>query len=188
MVPVVTTLPERIKKILDTQGISARELGRRAGFKSSQLSVQVRNLESDPGAITLRSLKAIAAAAHVSLAWLVTGEGEELETALTSPSRDAAAIQAQDDGVWVEAVRSVLAEALTDETAPKPVAWWVLRMQTREIEMIDEAKRRGEDPRTKSGEQIIRRPRGLPRVTHPDQSGAVGGKRKEPGETKRSGK
>jgi transcriptional regulator with XRE-family HTH domain len=138
------TLSERIAWILETQQISARELARKAGFHGSEVSTLLKRLEGDPEAVTLRTLRALADGAGVSLAWLAVGEDQTGPHVATdpSPSRTEAANVAHRGGVWGEAVRSVLADELRPGDAALPPEWWLLRMRQREIEMIQEALKR----------------------------------------------
>jgi transcriptional regulator with XRE-family HTH domain len=143
--PAVRTLRERLQWILTSQEISSRELARRAGLAAPQVSLLLRRLEqNDQEGVTLRTLTALANGAGVSLAWLTTGEGAPGASAEPVPARAAAAVLARDDGVWPEAIRSVLADELGPGEAERSPEWWLLRIKTREIEMIDEAVRRRE--------------------------------------------
>jgi transcriptional regulator with XRE-family HTH domain len=157
-------IAERIELIMRQQNLSARELGRRAGLKGSAVSNTIAALKQDPGAVTLRTLMGIAEAANVPLSWLVTGEEVPNASTPASSSRDEAARLARAEGVWEEAIRSVLAEQPSPSESTKPARWWLLRMQMRELDMLEEATRRHEEttregraPRTsddESGERL----------------------------------
>jgi len=138
----MSSVAERLELILKQKNMSARELGRRAGLTSSSLSNTITALKRDPGAVTLRTLMAIAEAANVSLTWLVTGDEGPSVTTPTNAAREEAAHLARDQGVWEEAIRSVLADQPSPSEATKPTRWWLLRMQMRELDMLEEAMRR----------------------------------------------
>lgn len=129
-------LPERVELIRTRLGVSERELGRRAGLADAHVGLLLKRLRTDPDAVTLRTLRGIAQAGGVSLAWLVSGEETPGQP---HPSKAAAAERARAASVWDEAVRSVLAESGDDDRNEE---WWFLRMRMREIEMLDEAARR----------------------------------------------
>jgi len=138
----VVGIPERLELIVKELGISERELARRAGLADSHIGLLRARLRSDPGAVTVSTLEAIAKAANVSVAWLIVGEGDPRERAGVAPSKAAAAGLARAEGVWEEAIRSVLAEPATADNESRPAAWWLLRIKMRELELLDEADRR----------------------------------------------
>ena len=73
----VSGIAERIREILTSQGISERELARRAHLKSeAHVGLLLAKLQKDPEAVELRTLKAIAAGAGVSESWLISGVGD----------------------------------------------------------------------------------------------------------------
>ena len=164
----VRTLRDRIDWILRSQKISERELARRAGLAPPQVGLLLKRLaQKDHEGVTLRTLTALAQGAGVSLAWLAAGVGPEAASAEHSPTRAAAAQMAEREGVWPEAIRSVLAEEPGEGQAARTAAWWLLRIKQRELEMIDEAKRR-------DAELTERHPREhatIPPITAPARSG-----------------
>lgn len=79
------TVVDRIERVMNERGWSARELARRAGLKpESQLSGILARLRGDPDAVELRTLKKIAAGAEVPWEWLLTGREDLVEEALRS--------------------------------------------------------------------------------------------------------
>lgn len=76
--PVAPPLVGRLELILKRTGWSQRELSRRAGLAESHVNLIIRAATKNPasaGAVELDTLKKIASAAGVSLAWLTSGTG-----------------------------------------------------------------------------------------------------------------
>lgn len=72
--------------MLAVKGWSARDLAKKAGFKTaSQVSSLLRALDRDPDAVELRTLRKIASGAEISFDWLVTGLDELADAALRAP-------------------------------------------------------------------------------------------------------
>jgi len=142
----VQSVLERINWILNAEGISARELGRRAGKGGSQVTMLMQRLEhGDPEGVTLRTLRELATAGRVSLAWLASGEGNprgEGGPADPAPGRSAAAAAAKEQGIWPEAIRSVLADEVAEGEADLPAEYWLHEMRQREMKMVREGLRR----------------------------------------------
>lgn len=138
----VASISDRLDQIIEQLGIGERELARRAGLaSSSHMGLIRKRLREEPGAILLGTLEKIARGAGVSVAWLVAGDdaGPQPDP---SPARTAAARVARSRGVWEEAIRSVLAEAVGEADSTRTAIWWLSRMMMREEELIDEALRR----------------------------------------------
>lgn len=78
MVPLPpTTLAQRIRAAQHLAGLTQSQLALRAGLARSHVSLILQRLErgGDEGTVKLATLRAIAAAAGVSLGWLASGEG-----------------------------------------------------------------------------------------------------------------
>lgn len=97
MEPDFERIGDRIRLMMSRQGITQRELARRAGFAPTQISVILARLEERPYAIELETLVRIAQGAEVSLLWLLTGiieTRERVPPALADrPGWDAAAAE-----------------------------------------------------------------------------------------------
>jgi transcriptional regulator with XRE-family HTH domain len=79
MEPDFECIGDRIRMVMARQGLTQRELARRAGFAPTQISVILARLEERPYAIELETLVRIAQGADVSLLWLLTGIAETRE-------------------------------------------------------------------------------------------------------------
>lgn len=76
ILPAVQTLAQRIQWILTELRISQRELSRRAGLAEVHVGQILRRLENNHDAqVEVGTLNAIADAARVSRAWLISGSG-----------------------------------------------------------------------------------------------------------------
>jgi transcriptional regulator with XRE-family HTH domain len=167
MLPGVSTVGQRIEWVLQHKGISARELARRSDLAGAIVSNLLKTLREDPDAVTLRTLRQIAQGADVSFTWLVTGEEAGGVVVPSLPARAEAAERAKGMDVWPPAIQLVMAEEPTPDDASRPAQWWLLRMQLRELELLEDARRRlgraAPAPRT---------PPGAPR-SPPDESGEM---------------
>ena len=73
----VTTPADRIQKILDSKGINASELNRRAKLPRGSVSQALRRYRQNPDAeVTGSTLQAIAEAGGVTVQWVLTGKGD----------------------------------------------------------------------------------------------------------------
>lgn len=79
MEPDYDHIGDRIRAAMARQGLTQRELARRAGFAPTQVSVILARLQQRPYAIELETLVRIAHGANVSLLWLLTGIVETRE-------------------------------------------------------------------------------------------------------------
>ena len=79
MEPDYERIGDRIRLAMARQGLTQRELARRAGFAPTQVSVILARLQERPYAIELETLVRIAQGAGVSLLWLLTGIAETRE-------------------------------------------------------------------------------------------------------------
>lgn len=137
------TIAGRLGLVMQNLGIGERELARRAGLASeAHVGLMLRRLREEPGAVLVGTLDKVARGAGVSLAWLVTGEEAGRPVLDPAPARTAAAKVAASRGIWPEAVRSVLADEVSEQDRARTGTWWLSRMMQREEEMIDEALRR----------------------------------------------
>ena len=133
------TVGARIESILERQGISARELSRRAGLGETQVGMVIARYRKNPNAeVTLVTLQAIARAANVSPAWLLTGDGSpDGELVLVRddryPNRAAAAAFMRGQ-VSEAAIRRVLSMQLQADDDP-PAKWWADRMELADAEV-----------------------------------------------------
>jgi hypothetical protein len=145
----VATVADRICWIVQADPeLTEGALSLRAGLERSHVSTYLRKAEKtgDDGGINLKTLRAIANAGNVRLAWLVTGEGapEDVATARSSPEAEAErrrklagelALEAQVDR---HAVASVLGGRIQPDDVDKPTLWWL-----HAIEAEAEDQRRG---------------------------------------------
>jgi transcriptional regulator with XRE-family HTH domain len=68
---------ERIRRLIETRGMSARSLSEAAGLSHSTVSSLLTKLDANPDArVEARTLDKIAAALQVDATWLRTGRGE----------------------------------------------------------------------------------------------------------------
>lgn len=126
-----TSLGERARYLMEREGISQNELGRRAGIKPGPMSriANDRNLVAKRESATIGAL---ADAYGVRFEWLARGRGqpeqaddEVMFNADPYPNRlEAARIARADGGVPEEAVRAALTEVAHHETDPS-VLWWL---------------------------------------------------------------
>lgn len=144
------TLGERIKAARARHGWGSTVLDKKAGLSQGIVSrYESGERGVGRGGASAETLRKIAIATGVRLEWLVTGEGrmleegEEVDTRL--PQRAIAAEQARKEGVWPEAIRSRLADPLTEREPRMSAAWWLLQIKVREEEMLEEARRRLEE-------------------------------------------
>jgi transcriptional regulator with XRE-family HTH domain len=70
----MSTLAERIKRIMDARGWSGRELSRQAGLDESHINAIAAGRVLEP---TRKTLVPIARCSGFSLVWLMTGDGPE---------------------------------------------------------------------------------------------------------------
>lgn len=71
------TVADRIRWILETRGLSARALSKRAGLADGHVSMILRGLVGK--GVTAETLAQIARAGGVNAGWLATGEGSALD-------------------------------------------------------------------------------------------------------------
>lgn len=139
----MSTVADRIAWILAEKKWSARELARRSNLSETTVSAALKALQKDPEGIVLRTLKAIATGAGVSLVWLATGEGtpyaEPIKPQDPWPNRTAGAALARRSGVQEDAIESVLAEPVTSERVAHTPAWWLATMRLREVELNEKS-------------------------------------------------
>lgn len=92
-------LLERLQWILDSQGITQRELSRRAGFNGAQVGSLMKRLRERPDAsIEYDTAVAIANAAHVNVEWLRSGVGKrDAEQAVRATQTERALFEAAKD-------------------------------------------------------------------------------------------
>lgn len=68
---------ERIRRLIETRGMSARSLSEAAGLSHSTVSSLLAKLDANPDArVEARTLDKIAAALQVDATWLRTGRGD----------------------------------------------------------------------------------------------------------------
>lgn len=156
----VSTIADRIESLIQQQGISARELARRSGLNGPVVSNLLKTLQDDPDAVTIRTLRALAKGAGVSFTWLVAGKEAPGPAVPSLPARAAAAEEARKIDVWPPAIDLVLAEDPDAEAAGRPMQWWFLRMQMRELELLEDARRRLGRAPPKRAVQPVRPPPG----------------------------
>ena len=73
----VNDTAERIRRLIETRGMSARSLSEAAGLSHSTVSSLLTKLDANPDArVEARTLDKIAAALKVDATWLRTGRGE----------------------------------------------------------------------------------------------------------------
>jgi transcriptional regulator with XRE-family HTH domain len=73
----VNDTAERIRRLIETRGMSARSLSEAAGLSHSTVSSLLTKLDANPDArVEARTLDKIAAALQVDATWLRTGRGE----------------------------------------------------------------------------------------------------------------
>lgn len=73
----LTTLEERLRSVMKSKGWTQREWPEKAGLSHGAISSFFSRAQKDPDATMHGSaLKKLATAADISLAWLVSGEGE----------------------------------------------------------------------------------------------------------------
>ena len=83
----VETIGDRISQILSRRGISARELGRRAGLAEQHISLLIGRYRKNPQTHTeVSTLQAVARGAGVSFNWLATGNGSPDDHDESAPS------------------------------------------------------------------------------------------------------
>jgi transcriptional regulator with XRE-family HTH domain len=82
----VESIADRIRRMIEKSGVSAREVARRSGMSPTQISAIFKGLEKDPGAIQVSTLRRLAAGGGVSYEWLATGiERTDVDQALRAP-------------------------------------------------------------------------------------------------------
>jgi transcriptional regulator with XRE-family HTH domain len=73
----VSDTAERIRRLIETRGMSARSLSEAAGLSHSTVSSLLAKLDANPDArVEARTLDKVAAALEVDATWLRTGRGE----------------------------------------------------------------------------------------------------------------
>jgi len=84
----VSTLLQRLEMLVERAGVSQRERSRRAGLTDVHVGQLMRRLKASPNAsFETKTLQAIAGAAGVSAAWLLTGDGSpDSDDATRAPS------------------------------------------------------------------------------------------------------
>lgn len=84
----MSDVAERIRRMIETRGTTARALARAAGLSHSTVSAVLDKLDANPDArVEARTLDKIAAALEVDAAWLRTGRGE-MDGNASTPSPD----------------------------------------------------------------------------------------------------
>ena len=141
---VVLTLAQRMQQVIDEGRVpSARGWGTMAGLSDSIVGKYIRYASKGGGDIGHRTLLALAAAARVSPAWLLAGDGPIDASALPPPRRERyphraiAAEAAHMLELAPSAISSVCQIMLQSDTDP-PALWWFTRMLSRHTELTDE--------------------------------------------------
>jgi transcriptional regulator with XRE-family HTH domain len=84
----MSDVAERIRRMIETRGTSARALARLAGLSHSTVSAVLDKLDANPDArVEARTLDKIAAALQVDATWLRTGRGE-MDSNAQAPAPD----------------------------------------------------------------------------------------------------
>jgi len=84
----VSDIAERIRRMVETRGISERALAKTAGLSHSTVSALLAKLDANPDArFEARTLDKIAAALEVDATWLRTGRGE-MDSNASPPAPD----------------------------------------------------------------------------------------------------
>lgn len=138
----MSSLGHRVQRARKQRGMTLTALAEAVGVHPGTISnIESGRRGSDGGYTPL--LMKIAGALMVRHEWLIKDEGTMERDAPVEdlPERAAAAAQAERDGVWREAIRSRLADPVSEVDAQMPAEWWLHQIKSREIEMIQEALR-----------------------------------------------
>ena len=82
----VSNTAERIRRLIETRGMSARSLSEAAGLSHSTVSSLLAKLDANPDArVEARTLDKIAAALKVDATWLRTGR-DEMDSNASTPA------------------------------------------------------------------------------------------------------
>ncbi len=138
---VANKLAERIHLVLDWRGWSAREWADRAGLSPNTVNAFLRRARANPQA-ALRSpiLSALAKAASLDQAWLLSGEGEpeiQLPTLRGKDARGIVEAIAVADGVAPEILDRY--RALRSEKG-RPLLYWMARLLEITVSLASEPK------------------------------------------------
>lgn len=121
---------ERLQYVIETGRVpSARAWSLKATLTAVHVSKLIERLQKSGGAVELQTLYALADAAGVSTAWLVSGIGSiEIEAPDPRyPNRREAVNAARQAGVDERAISDVQSEQLQSAEDPPP-AWWLERI------------------------------------------------------------
>lgn len=139
------SLGKRLREAREARGLTLSELARRATVGAGTISRWENDAHEGKENSSIGAVAKLGQILAINLNWLVLGEGRRDLDAATSDQlheRSAAADQARREGIWSEAIRSRLADPVSEEEAQRGAAWWLLQIKAREEEMLEDAVRR----------------------------------------------